>query len=30
VQRLAGDLFANPLIESWSIEPLRDPVGAGR
>lgn len=23
VDRLAGELFANPLIESWSVEPLR-------
>lgn len=22
VDRLAGELFANPLIESWSVEPL--------
>jgi phosphoribosylformylglycinamidine synthase subunit PurS len=23
VERLAGELFANPLIESWSVEPLQ-------
>jgi phosphoribosylformylglycinamidine synthase len=30
VERLAGELFANPLIESWSIEamPAEDPVAA--
>jgi phosphoribosylformylglycinamidine synthase len=22
VDRLAGDLFANPLIESWTVEPV--------
>ncbi|MEJ7752497.1 MAG: phosphoribosylformylglycinamidine synthase subunit PurS [Candidatus Limnocylindrales bacterium] len=27
VDRLAGELLANPLIESWSVETL-DPVGA--
>lgn len=27
VDRLAGELFANPLIESWSVEPL-EPLGS--
>ena len=26
VERLAGELFANPLIETWAIEP----IGGGR
>jgi phosphoribosylformylglycinamidine synthase subunit PurS len=26
VDRLAGDLFANPLIEAWRVEPLGEPV----
>jgi phosphoribosylformylglycinamidine (FGAM) synthase PurS component len=26
VERLAGELFANPLIETWAIEP----IGVGR
>ncbi|MDQ3870733.1 MAG: phosphoribosylformylglycinamidine synthase subunit PurS [Chloroflexota bacterium] len=35
VERLAGELFANPLIESWAIEDLeptaraQKPAGAG-
>ena len=24
VERLAGELFANPLIESWRVAPLRE------
>ncbi len=26
VDRLAGELFANPLIEAWRVEPLGEPV----
>ncbi|MFI5260947.1 MAG: phosphoribosylformylglycinamidine synthase subunit PurS [Candidatus Limnocylindrales bacterium] len=26
VERLAGDLFANPLIEAWRVEPLAEAV----
>jgi phosphoribosylformylglycinamidine synthase PurS subunit len=26
VERLAGELFANPLIEAWRVEPLVEPV----
>ena len=25
-ERLAGELFANPLIEAWRVEPLAEPV----
>lgn len=28
VERLAGELFANPLIETWSIEALEERVPA--
>jgi phosphoribosylformylglycinamidine synthase len=27
VERLAGELFANPLIEAWRVERLEEPVG---
>ncbi len=27
VEKLAGELFANPLIEAWRVEPLAEPVG---
>ena len=30
VERLASGLFANPLIESWSVEPVREAAGAAR
>ena len=30
VERLAGELFSNPLIESFDIERLASPVGAAR
>jgi len=30
VQRLAGELFSNPLIESYEIEALPIATGAGR
>ena len=30
VERLAGELFSNPLIESFTVEPLAQPVEAGR
>ena len=30
VERLAGELFANPLIESFTVEPMAQPVEAGR
>ncbi|HXR26615.1 MAG TPA: phosphoribosylformylglycinamidine synthase subunit PurS [Candidatus Baltobacteraceae bacterium] len=26
VDRLAAELFANPLIEAWRVEPLEEPV----
>ena len=26
VDRLAGELFANPLIEAWRVDPLGEPV----
>jgi phosphoribosylformylglycinamidine synthase len=26
VERLASELFANPLIESWAVEPLEEPA----
>ena len=26
VERLAAELFANPLIEAWRVEPLGEPV----
>ncbi len=26
VERLAGELFANPLIEAWRVERLEEPV----
>jgi phosphoribosylformylglycinamidine synthase len=29
VERLAGELLANPLIESWSVRAVEEPVGAG-
>ncbi len=28
VERLAGELFANPLIEDWSVEPAADAATA--
>jgi phosphoribosylformylglycinamidine synthase PurS subunit len=28
VERLAGDLFSNPLIEQASVEALREPAGS--
>jgi phosphoribosylformylglycinamidine synthase len=30
VEKLAGELFANPLIESWSVAPLADREPAPR
>jgi phosphoribosylformylglycinamidine synthase len=30
VERLARELFSNPLIEAFEIEAVGDPVGAGR
>jgi phosphoribosylformylglycinamidine synthase PurS subunit len=30
VERLAGELFANPLIESWSVETMTDRETADR
>ena len=30
VERLARELFANPLVESWSVEPIGEPAEASR
>ena len=30
VERLAGELFSNPLIESFTVEAMPEPVEAGR
>ena len=30
VEQLAGELFANPLIESWSVEAVHEHAVAGR
>lgn len=29
VERLAGDLLSNPLIEAYEVEPLDEPAAAG-
>ena len=30
VERLAGELFANPLIEAWTVDPLDPEAGIAR